>query len=119
MKSLQPYLKPLLIAGVLLVLIVVISWFAFPNWRTQPGGLWTLIGVAVVGIAAIAKDVLAIAKTLKELQEPPDKAPPLASTRPTQEQEVRHSKRVRQSGKKGATQKQAVSDSEDIIQELS
>jgi len=116
MKTLKPYLKPFLIIGVILLLIVILSWIAFPGWRAQTGGLWTLIGVATVGVAAIAKDTLTIAKTLKELQEPSKKA---TSDRPNQKQRVKKSERVRQVGKKGATQKQHVNNSKEVTQELS
>jgi len=118
MKSLKPYLKPLFIIGSVLIITVIISWFAFPGWRAQPGGLWLLIGVAAVGIAAIAKVTLDIAKTWKDLNEPAAQSQSEPKLR-NQEQDVGGSKRVKQVGKKGATQRQKVRDSEDVTQEIS
>jgi hypothetical protein len=103
MKSLKPYLKPFLIIGVFLVATFLVSWFAFPDWRAQPSGIWTLFGVAAVGVAAIIKDALVIAKTVKELREPPKQGPSLGAAQPYQVQNVRGSKNVEQSGRAGAT----------------
>jgi len=83
------WLKPLLIFGVLLLVVVLVSWLAFPAWRSQPGGLASLIGVAAAGLLAFAKGALDAYKTWVEIEEkkktdgqPSETTPPSSSTPP-------------------------------------
>lgn len=55
------------IFGAILLVVVIISWFVFPDWRATPGGFWTLLGIASVGIAGFLRDVVGITKDLNEM----------------------------------------------------
>jgi hypothetical protein len=57
-----------LIIGGVVILLVLVSWFAFPSWHSQPGGFWALIGLAVVGGVGVIKDVVDIIKNTREMQ---------------------------------------------------
>lgn len=110
MKTLQPFLKPLLLLGLALIVVVAISWSAFPAWRAQPGGFWTLVSVAIGGVLAVAGGLLGVLKTWRELQSP-GKARPLTS-RPRQSQSMKGSPDGEQSMKhSGGDQSQQMSDS--------
>lgn len=76
------WLKPLLIFGVLLLVVVLVSWLAFPAWRSQPGGLASLIGVAAAGLLAFAKGALDAYKTWVEIEEKKKKAGQSSETTP-------------------------------------
>ncbi len=117
----RAFFKPLLIFGLALIVVVGVSWFAFPAWRTQPGGLVLLIVAGAVGLIAFAKELLAALKTWKELDEagkkkaasPPRRAP----QKPRQEQQVTKSEAVKQRMKRsGGDQKQTVDKSSDVEQ---
>ncbi len=49
-----------LISGVLILILVVISWFVFPAWSNTPGGLWLLLAATVVGVVPVVKFVIDI-----------------------------------------------------------
>jgi len=95
------------------LLVVLISWFAFPAWRAQPGGMALLIGGAIVGVAAVAKDAIDIAKGWRELTKPAEKATPKTPPRkPTQSQVMETSADGDQSMKhSGGDQKQTMKES--------
>jgi hypothetical protein len=112
------YLKPLLVFGAVLLLVVIVSWLAFPGWHTQPGGMWTLIGLAVVAVLAIARDALDIAKTWQEINTPAEEEKEPPPQRPNQKQTVRDSEDVMQRGKRGGTQEQDVEGSKGVTQEM-
>ncbi|MBW8010181.1 MAG: hypothetical protein FVQ83_02910 [Chloroflexi bacterium] len=57
------------ILGLVIVIVAIISWFAFPSWKDQEGGVWQLLGIVAVGVVSITKDLVAIAKDVKEMQE--------------------------------------------------
>ncbi len=77
------WLKPLLIFGMLLLVVVLVSWLAFPAWRSQPGGLASLIGVAAAGLLAFAKGALDAYKTWVEIEEKKKKAGQPPETTPS------------------------------------
>jgi hypothetical protein len=61
------YLTVGIIFGVLVVIVVAISWFAFPAWQTPAsGGFWTLLGLTLVGVLAFLQSAVSIWKDLKE-----------------------------------------------------
>ncbi len=109
----RAYLKPLLIFGLIVLLVVVASWVAFPGWRAQPGGAITLIGAAILGVVAILKDAVGIAKNWHDLTKPAKStvsAPPPKT--PTQTQVMDHSAEGEQTMKhSGGNQKQTMKDS--------
>ncbi len=110
MKALQPFLKPLLLLGLALIGVVVVSWIVFPDWQTQPGGFWKLLGVAAVAVIALAGGLLGVLKTWRELQSPGKSKAPAPRSRqdqsmngsPDGEQSMKHS---------GGDQSQKMSDS--------
>jgi len=116
----QAFFKPLLILGLVLIVVVGVSWFAFPDWRAQPGGLATLIGGGAVGLVAFAKELLGVLKTWKELEESekkPPRAPGPTPRKPRQEQAVIGSEDVQQRMKRsGGDQKQTVDKSSNVEQ---
>lgn len=117
----RAFLKPILIAGVAIIIVVLVSWFAFPAWRTQPGGAVTLIGAAIVGVLAVAKEVISIAKDWRELTKPPAKKAVSASRprRPAQTQLAVNSEGSDQYMKRsGGNQKQTVQDSPNSRQRM-
>jgi hypothetical protein len=69
-KSITSYI--FLIIGLVIVVVVATSWFAFPDWHAASGGFWTLIGAAAVGVIAIAKDAIEILKNLREMESQTD-----------------------------------------------
>ena len=61
------YLTVGIIFGILVVVIVAISWFAFPGWNNPAsGGFWTLLGLTIVGVFTFVKDAVSVWKDLKE-----------------------------------------------------
>jgi len=61
------YLTVGIIFGILVAVIVAISWFAFPAWRDPTsGGFLTLLGATLVGVLAFIQGGVSIWKDLKE-----------------------------------------------------
>jgi len=61
------YLTVGIIFGILVAVIVTISWFAFPAWHDPAsGGFLTLLGVTLVGVLAFIQGGVSIWKDLKE-----------------------------------------------------
>ena len=118
----RAFLKPLLVLGLVLILVVAVSWFAFPNWRAQTGGFWTLVGVGAIGVLAFGKELLGVLKTWQELHEPPAK--PTAKSRlparkPRQAQTATDSADVEQAMKRsGGDQRQKVDNSTGVRQRM-
>jgi len=64
------YLTIGIILGILVAIIVTISWFAFPAWRDPAsGGFLTLLGATFVGVLAFIQGGVSIWKDLKEEKE--------------------------------------------------
>ena len=76
----KPVYKFLLLFGIALIVTVIISWFAFPDWRTIAGGLWLLIGIAASALLVFAEKLAGIFKTLLEISQPKTLPTPLQST---------------------------------------
>jgi len=70
----KPVWKPLMTFGLVWLFVVLVSWFAFPDWQKIPGGFWTLAGLAAVGALAFLKDGVSYIKTFLEIK-PEDKQP--------------------------------------------
>lgn len=61
------YLTVGIIFGVLVAVIVTISWIAFPAWRDPAsGGFLTLLGATAVGVLAFLQGAVSLWKDLKE-----------------------------------------------------
>ena len=61
------YLTVGIIFGILVAVIVTISWLAFPAWRNPAsGGFLTLLGATLVGVLAFIQGGVSIWKDLKE-----------------------------------------------------
>ena len=113
------FVKPLLILGLVLLAVVGISWFAFPGWRTQPGGSLLLAAAALTGTLAIFKDGLAILKTWKELQKPEKPKSTPAPRRAAQKQVARDAEDVEQDMTySGANQTQTVESAKNVRQTM-
>ena len=117
----RAFLKPLLVFSLALLVIVAVSWFAFPHWRAQTGGFWTLVGVGAIALVAFVKELLGIIKTWQELHEPPAKPtakrPP--ARKPRQEQTVTGSVDVKQDMRRsGGDQRQKVDKSNGVRQRM-
>jgi tetratricopeptide (TPR) repeat protein len=70
------YLTFGIIFGVLVIVIVIISWFGFPAWKSPAsGGFWTLLGLVIVGVFTFVKDLVSVWKDLKEEPKPSAPAP--------------------------------------------
>lgn len=69
--------KPLLWLGVAIIVIALISWFAFPGWRSAQGGFWEMLGVVAVGVLSAAKDVVSLWKELKPSNDESESKPTL------------------------------------------
>ncbi len=96
--------------GIVILIVVAISWFAFP-WRNTTGGFWLLIVTAAAGVVSIAKDVIAMQKDLI----PPDKTTPQPT--PGQTQLVEDSDDVDQDQQgRNAPQQQTVKHSTHVTQ---
>jgi len=57
-------IKTLTIIGILVFIVIVASWFVFPEWRTKSGGIWLLVTAALTGVLATIKSVLDIYEKL-------------------------------------------------------
>jgi len=69
------YLTVGIIFGILVAVIVTISWFAFPAWRDPAsGGFLTLLGATLVGVLAFIQGGVSIWKDLKEEKEKKEQA---------------------------------------------
>jgi hypothetical protein len=106
----RTYLKPLLVIGLVVLLAVLISWFAFPGWRAQPGGLALVVGAAVVGVAAVAKDAIDIAKGWRELNK-------AASTTKASSRKLTQSQVMEKSADGEQTMKRSGGDQKQTMQE--
>ncbi len=99
-----------LILGIVILIVVAISWFAFP-WRNTTGGFWLLIVTAAAGVVSITKDVIAMVKDLNS----PEKPSPEAT--PQQTQLVEDSDYVDQDQQgRGASQQQTAKRSTHVAQ---
>lgn len=58
----------LLIFGAGILILVLVSWFTFPGWHSQPGGFWALTGTAVLGVLAVTKDGVSLLKDAREMK---------------------------------------------------
>jgi hypothetical protein len=77
--------------GVLVVVVVAISWFAFPAWKNPAsGGFWTLLGLVIIGVLTFVKDMVSVWKDLKEekKEEPKPVATPFQSIQSQQSENV-------------------------------
>jgi tetratricopeptide (TPR) repeat protein len=63
---------------ILTAAVVAVSWYAFPDWQTRPGGLWELLGIAAVGTLAFVSGLAALLEKLGVFK--PPAAPPAATT---------------------------------------
>jgi tetratricopeptide (TPR) repeat protein len=53
--------------GLLAILVVIVSWVVFPDWRNTPQGLGLLISAAVVETIAVLKNVVSITKDVSDM----------------------------------------------------
>jgi len=65
----RKHIAVFMLIGVFWILVVTISWFAIPAWRTAPGSLWSLIAAAFPGVISIVKDLISIVKDLRGKEE--------------------------------------------------
>src|SRR5258706_3788541 len=49
------YINTFLVVGIAVIILVIISWIIFPQWKSTPGGLWSLIVAALTGVLTTAK----------------------------------------------------------------
>jgi CheY-like chemotaxis protein len=70
-------ITPLMAFGILWLLVIIISWNAFPGWRKMDGGIWILFGATAVGIVAFLKDSISFMKTWLETLSLQDSQPVL------------------------------------------
>jgi len=60
------YLTIGIIFGILVAIIVTISWFVLPAWHDPAsGGFLTLLGATIVGVLAFLQGVVSVWKDLK------------------------------------------------------
>jgi tetratricopeptide (TPR) repeat protein len=65
------YLTVGIVSGLLLIVVVAISWFLVPGWHNPAsGGFWVLVGAAAVGVITFVQGVVSIWKNLKEETQP-------------------------------------------------
>ena len=58
---------PLFVLGILVIVVAVVSWFAFPDWEKDPMGIFRILGVAFVGVLAILSKVLEYLEKLNKI----------------------------------------------------
>ena len=63
----KPVFTPLMIFGVIWVIVILVSWWAIPNWQKTPGGFWLLAGLAAPGALAFLTALLGLIKTYREV----------------------------------------------------
>jgi hypothetical protein len=66
------WFAPLTILASIVIIVSVISWYAFPAWRDVQGGRWQLLGIVIVATLPIAKDVLGFVKEWNTVAKPND-----------------------------------------------
>ena len=59
------YTTIFILIGILLFLVVYISWKFIPAWHSTPGGFWSLIGVASLDVVTFVAAIISIVKDLK------------------------------------------------------
>jgi hypothetical protein len=59
---------PFIIIGIAIIVIAVVSWFAFPAWQARPSGFVELLGVVFLGVLSAVKDLLAAIKEIRTIQ---------------------------------------------------
>lgn len=64
------YFRPFFLIGAFALIVVIGSWFLFPDWRVTPGGFWVLLVGGVSGVLVFASSLLSIAKDWKDLFQP-------------------------------------------------
>jgi tetratricopeptide (TPR) repeat protein len=65
----------LLALGLLVLIVVLVSWTAFPAWRQTPGGFWILVATTVPGVLSVVGGVLEILKKIREVEQNAKAAP--------------------------------------------
>src|SRR5215216_7260208 len=68
-------ITPWMVFGILWLLVVVISWNAFPTWKKMEGGIWILIATAAIGVIAFLKDSVEYIKAWFETPSSPETKP--------------------------------------------
>ncbi|MEI8132935.1 MAG: hypothetical protein WCG34_10920 [Leptolinea sp.] len=105
-----------LIIGIAILVVVLVSWFAF-DWRSIPGGFWTLTGAAAIGVSALVNYLVGTAKDWKGLTASEDKQSDKRSSRKSQK--VVDSEGVEQIMKgKGGSMEQTTERSIDVKQHM-
>lgn len=100
--------------GAAILAVVILSWFAFPGWRSTPGGFLILLTAAVIGVVALAANIVGIAKDWKDL-----KTTQKPTNRDRRVQKSVNSENVEQSMKgKGGVMQQTTENSKDIRQHM-
>lgn len=68
-------MAPSLVFVAVCVLIIVLSWIYFPDWRETQGGLLTLIGIAAVGVLGFLKLYFDYLKSFRDATKPDEQKP--------------------------------------------
>jgi len=106
-----------LIFGAAVLLLILISWFAFPGWHSQPGGFWVLVGLVIAGALGVMKDLVSIYKDVAQIKKESSPGTKLLSAR--QVQKVKDSEDVDQSVENvGGMQEQSVENSKHVKQSM-
>jgi hypothetical protein len=56
------WLVPLFIIALTVTIVSIISWFAFPQWKTAEGGFFALLSVVIVSAVPVIKEVISMIK---------------------------------------------------------
>jgi len=63
----KEFITPLTLLGMVVIAVVVISWFVFPDSHKTPGSTLVLIGAAIAGVVAVASGVVTYLNEWKKL----------------------------------------------------
>jgi hypothetical protein len=66
--------SPYILIGFGIIVVAVISWYAFPVWQTRPNGALELFAVVILGVLTVAKDLVEVILGVKEIQKKKGKA---------------------------------------------
>ena len=67
------WLTPLTVFLLVVLVVLLVSWYAFPGWSEEEGGFWRLVGIVITATLAILNELLKYIKGWNDIAKPDEK----------------------------------------------
>ena len=64
----KPLAITLIIVGIIILIVMAVSWFGIPGWENKDGAIWKLIAAALGGVVPIIGGLLVILKNYLDIR---------------------------------------------------